>query len=701
MKAENVYVYRLKGEAKLFPSIREAAEKFEGVENAALDGDALTLELSPSASEYDIFCALNEMCLGKGVDFDYYEEAPENADKQPVSASENTQAKNEETVKNDEAVKASPSSEAKKTTSFKAKKRELDDDSKPAFKRWAVQLIELALSLILILVAVIFDIDQSTKTFLCLIAYTVVAYETIWSAVSAIWKKRFFDWSVGGLIAIIAVLFACGNYVEPAVVALLVQSVITLGGLLSDLNLDKIKKRLFFKYQVVTPENQNEDDDEILAVDAKEGETYLFKKGEVVPFDGTVTKGVATVDGFNYSGKHLPVVAQKGDTLYGGAKVKEGEIVVRVENKVTKSLSYKIYKRIKNETPSKFSVILLALSLLVAFVLPLVYIGGDGYVAGLKKTAYFAVCLFLVSETYTLATINRISRISAVYRALTDGFVNASESLLTSLSGVNAVVFDGESLFETKIVKMVCNARYKGKAAALLNTYGFNADNLGLEFAEYTHGETTLTVLSESECSKHGLEVKPVASELPVRYAFIDNEFVCAIVFDKNIKKDAFGAMHELYDAKIKLIILYGGNAEEFGKINEFFEVRANLSKEEKQKQITELCANGNAVYFGNESVETLSFKIQPYAGEKTDKACYLPEGSVRAAAKAVKGAKRFASRKKLCILAIAFKVIAIAFCGVMTFALGESLMWVAVLIAEVFTALAQTIAFLFGREIY
>ena len=75
MNAENIYAYKLKGDVKKFSSIREAAEKLEGVDNAILSDDVLTLELSPSASEYDIFCALNDMCLSSGLDFDYYEEA--------------------------------------------------------------------------------------------------------------------------------------------------------------------------------------------------------------------------------------------------------------------------------------------------------------------------------------------------------------------------------------------------------------------------------------------------------------------------------------------------------------------------------------------------------------------------------------------------------------------------------------------------
>ncbi|MDD6926396.1 MAG: hypothetical protein PUJ49_00815 [bacterium] len=708
MNAENIYAYKLKGDVKKFSSIREAAEKLEGVDNAILSEDVLTLELSPSASEYDIFCALNDMCLSSGLDFDYYEEAAENAEETNITEEKQSSENAVEVSadKNGESKTASlrkaGHGKAENTTEKpKSKKRELDDDSKPAIKKWAVQLVELALSLVLILVSVIFDIDERTKTFLCLIAYTVVAYETIWTAVSAVWKKRYLDWSVGGLIAIICALFACGNYLEPAIIALLVQSIIVLGGLFSDLSLDKIKKRLFFKYDVLTPENASEDDDEILAIDAKEGDTYVVDKGEVIPFDCTVVSGEAVVDGFNYSGKHMPEAVEKGDKLFGGVKLKDGNLVVRVEKKVTKSLSYRIYKRVKEENPPKFSVVLLALSLVAAFVLPLCYIGGDGYLAGLKNTAYFAVCLFLISETYTLSSINRVSRISAVYRALTDGLANADGGLLNTFSAVDTVVFDGERLFENKINKMVCAAKYKGKASALMNSFGFNPSDLSLECKEYEKDGKTLVVASDSECESRGLAFKKSSSEGEVRYAFLNGEFVCSIEFKRELKKDAFGAMRELYDVKVKSVVLYSGDAHDLGEINEYFTVRDNLTEEQKKAATEELCASGKTVYFGNDDAECASLKVMPYSGEKTTKTGYIPEGNVRSVAKAIKGAKRFACRKKLCVLSAAFKVLAIAFCGVMIFAFGKNLMWTAVLISEVVSAICLLIAYCFGKEIY
>ena len=65
----------------------------------------------------------------------------------------------------------------------------------------------MSFSLLLILITSIFDIKGNFETILYLVAFAVVGYEIIWDAVSAIARKKFFNYNVVLMIAIVASLF--------------------------------------------------------------------------------------------------------------------------------------------------------------------------------------------------------------------------------------------------------------------------------------------------------------------------------------------------------------------------------------------------------------------------------------------------------------------------------------------------------------
>ena len=72
---------------------------------------------------------------------------------------------------------------------------------------------------------------------------------------------------------------------------------------------------------------------ELPAADLKKGDIVLCEAGDVIPGDGEVTEGVATVDESAITGESAPVIRESGgdrSAVTGGTKVLSDHIVVRI-----------------------------------------------------------------------------------------------------------------------------------------------------------------------------------------------------------------------------------------------------------------------------------------------------------------------------------------------------------------------------------
>lgn len=65
--------------------------------------------------------------------------------------------------------------------------------------------------------------------------------------------------------------------------------------------------------------------------DVREGDSVIVRTGSMIPLDGRVTDGVATVSQASITGEPLPVRKDLGSYVYAGTVVEEGECVIRVD----------------------------------------------------------------------------------------------------------------------------------------------------------------------------------------------------------------------------------------------------------------------------------------------------------------------------------------------------------------------------------
>lgn len=59
------------------------------------------------------------------------------------------------------------------------------------------------------------------------------------------------------------------------------------------------------------------------------GDTVIVRPGEIIPVDGEITEGTATIDESMVTGESMPVVKKKGDSVIGSTINKTGVLIIK------------------------------------------------------------------------------------------------------------------------------------------------------------------------------------------------------------------------------------------------------------------------------------------------------------------------------------------------------------------------------------
>lgn len=112
------------------------------------------------------------------------------------------------------------------------------------------------------------------------------------------------------------------------------------------------------------------------AVDLKKGDTVVCETGDVIPSDGDVIEGIATVDESAITGESAPVIRESGgdrSAVTGGTRVTSDRIVIRISTDPGNTFLDRMISMVegasRKRTPNEIALGILLVSLTVVFVL--------------------------------------------------------------------------------------------------------------------------------------------------------------------------------------------------------------------------------------------------------------------------------------------------------------------------------------------
>lgn len=180
---------------------------------------------------------------------------------------------------------------------------------------------------------------------------------------------------------------------------------------------------------------------EVDALDLKIGDVVAVRPGEAFPIDGTVVKGITSVNQSSITGESIPVDKEVNDEIYAGTQNLTGRIDIKVTRVGQDTTLGKVKNLIEQAENTKLPVMRM-IDKYTGYYVPTVLM-----IAGL--TYFFTqfnidrvVAIFVISCPCALVIATPSAIVAAIAAAARLGILVKDVSHLELASKVNAIVFD-------------------------------------------------------------------------------------------------------------------------------------------------------------------------------------------------------------------------------------------------------------------
>lgn len=371
--------------------------------------------------------------------------------------------------------------------------------------------------------------------------------------------------------------------------------------------------------------------------DIQAGDKIVVRTGNMIPLDGKVVSGEATVNQSSMTGESLPVVKTVGSYVYAGTVAEEGECVICVD-KASGSGKYDRIVRMIEESEKLKSVAEDKASSLADKLVPYM-LGGTILTYLLTRNVTKAMAVLMVDFSCALKLAMPIAVLSAMRESNDYNISVKGGRFLEAVANANTVVFDktGTLTYATpKVAEIVTFGNHTENemlrlAACLEEHYPHSIANAvvdeakkrGLSHEEYhsevkyvvAHGISSAVnnkkviigsyhfVFEDEGCSiPEGDEEKfhSLSSEYSHLYLCISGELAAVIcIYDplRSEAKDAIAALHKCGISKV--VMMTGDNkntAKAVAKIVGVDEYYAEVLPEDKANFIRSEKAKGRKV---------------------------------------------------------------------------------------------------------
>ena len=179
------------------------------------------------------------------------------------------------------------------------------------------------------------------------------------------------------------------------------------------------------------------------------GEIVLTYPGERLAVDGIVTKGTSTVDQSPITGESVPVLKERGDTVFAGTINGGGLLEVEVGKLASDTTLSKIIDLVEEaqedaaptqrfidrfSQPYTYAVIT---ATVLAFVIPVLFLNEP-----MDITLYRAMTLLVVASPCALIISTPASILSAIAAGARNGVLFKGGAYLEKVAAINAMAFD-------------------------------------------------------------------------------------------------------------------------------------------------------------------------------------------------------------------------------------------------------------------
>ncbi len=181
----------------------------------------------------------------------------------------------------------------------------------------------------------------------------------------------------------------------------------------------------------------------------KKGDHFICEAGDIIPMDGEIVKGLATIDESAITGESAPVIREAGgdkSSVTGGTKVLSDRIEVEVTTEPGESFLDKMIALVegasRQKTPNEIALTILLASFTLVFIIVCVTLKPFGDYANTPVTIAAFISLFVCLIPTTIGGLLSAIGIAGMDRALRANVITKSGKAVETAGDIDTLLLD-------------------------------------------------------------------------------------------------------------------------------------------------------------------------------------------------------------------------------------------------------------------
>ncbi len=179
------------------------------------------------------------------------------------------------------------------------------------------------------------------------------------------------------------------------------------------------------------------------------GDRFMCETGDIIPMDGEIIKGIATIDESAITGESAPVIREAGgdkSSVTGGTKVLSDKIIVKVTTQPGETFLDKMIALVeganRQKTPNEIALTILLASFTIVFIIVCVTLKPFADYANTPITIAAFISLFVCLIPTTIGGLLSAIGIAGMDRALRANVIAKSGKAVETAGDVDVLLLD-------------------------------------------------------------------------------------------------------------------------------------------------------------------------------------------------------------------------------------------------------------------
>jgi len=181
----------------------------------------------------------------------------------------------------------------------------------------------------------------------------------------------------------------------------------------------------------------------------KKGELFICEEGDIIPMDGEIIEGLATIDESAITGESAPVIREAGgdkSSVTGGTKVLSDKIIVKVNTEQGESFLDKMIALVegasRQKTPNEIALTILLAGFTLVFIIVTVTLKPFADYANTPITIAAFISLFVCLIPTTIGGLLSAIGIAGMDRALRANVITKSGKAVETAGDIDVLLLD-------------------------------------------------------------------------------------------------------------------------------------------------------------------------------------------------------------------------------------------------------------------